>query len=56
MPVHVAEAPVPHGAEALEHRTVEDVRPDRVGRLEAEEDHQDGRQQRAAAHPGQSHE
>src|SRR5205823_5693105 len=39
---------------ALEDRTVEDVRPDRERRLEAEDDHEDRRQQRAPAHPGHS--
>jgi hypothetical protein len=52
--VDVAEPPVPDGAEALEDRAVEDVGPDRVGRLEAEEDHEDGSEQRAAAHAGQA--
>jgi hypothetical protein len=43
-------------AERLEDRTVEDVRADRERRLEAEEEHEDGRQQRAAAHSGEANE
>ena len=44
MRVHVAQTPVPDCAEALEDRAVEDVCPDRVRRLEAEDDYEDGRQ------------
>jgi len=51
--VHVAEPPVAHGAEALEDGAVQDVRADRVGRLEAEHDYEDGRQQCAPAHAGE---
>jgi hypothetical protein len=54
--VDCAEPTVPYGAERLEDGAVQDVRPDRIGRLEAEEDHEDGRQQSAAAHPGQTDE
>jgi len=50
--VHRAEPPVPDGAEGLEDRAVQDVGPDRVRRLEAEDDHEDRRHQRAAAHAG----
>src|SRR5580765_7027037 len=53
--VHGAELPVPHRAEALEDRAVENVGADRERRLEAEEDDQDRRQQRAAAHPRQAY-
>src|SRR6266545_611721 len=48
--VHGAEAPVANRAERLEDRAVEDVGADRVGRFEPEEDDQDRRHQRAAAH------
>jgi hypothetical protein len=48
-----AEPAVPHGAEGLEDGAVEDVGADRERRLEAEEEDQDGRHQRPAAHPGE---
>src|SRR5438105_4352971 len=51
-----AELPVPDRAEGLEDRAVEDVCPDGVGRLEAEEDDQDRRHQRPAAHSCQADE
>jgi hypothetical protein len=54
--VHRSESPVPNGPERLEHRSVEDVRADGVRRLEAEQNHEDGREQRSAAHPGQADE
>ena len=41
-----------HRAERLEDRSVHDVRADRDGRLEAEDEHEHRRHQRAAAHPG----
>ena len=44
---------MPHRAERLEDGAVEDVGADRVRRLEAEDDHEDRRHQRAAAHAGQ---
>ena len=50
--MHGAELPVPDRPDRLEDRTVEDVRPHRERRLEPEDDHQDRRHQRAAAHPG----
>ena len=50
-----AELPVADGAERLEDRPVHDVRPDRHGRLEAEDEHQHRRHQRAAAHSGHAH-
>src|SRR5690348_3415928 len=40
-------------AERLEDSAVEDVRADGVGRLEAEHDHEDRREQRPTAHAGQ---
>jgi hypothetical protein len=39
------------GTERLEDGTVHDVRPDRHGRLEAEDEHEQRCHQRAAAHP-----
>ena len=51
-----AELPVPDRAERLEDRAVEDVGADGVGRLEAEEDDQDRRHQRPAAHARQADE
>jgi hypothetical protein len=51
--VHGAEPPVADRAERLEDRAVQDVGADRVGRLEAEEDDEDRRHQRAAAHAGE---
>jgi len=56
MRMDVAEPAMPHGAERLEDRAVQDVRADRVRRLEAEDDHQDGRHQRPAAHSRQADE
>ena len=47
-----AEHPVPRRAERLEDRAVEDVRADRDLRVEVEEQDQDRRHQRAAAHSG----
>ena len=52
--VHRAETPVADRPERLEDRAVEDVGADRVGWLEAEEDDQDRRHQRAAADPCQA--
>jgi hypothetical protein len=49
-----AEPAMPDRAEALEDRAVEDVRAHGVRRLEAEEDHEDRRHQRAAAHAGEA--
>ena len=46
------ELPVAHGAEGLEDRSVDDVGADRDGRLEAEEEDEHRRHQRAAAHSG----
>src|SRR5438046_158780 len=46
----------PLGAERLEAGAVQDVRADRIGRLEAEHDHENRRHQRAAAHPGETDE
>src|SRR5439155_22233331 len=51
--VHRAEPTVPDRAERLEDRAVQDVGADRVRRLEAEDDDEDRRHQRAAAHPGE---
>ena len=51
--VHGAEPAVAHGAERLEDRTVDDVGADGVRRLETEENHEDRRHQRAAAHAGE---
>ena len=48
----VPELAVPGGAERLEDRAVEDVRADRDRRLEAEDEDQHRRHQRAAAHAG----
>jgi len=45
------EHPVPHRPERLEHRAVEDVRADGGLHVEAEEQDQDRRHQRPAAHP-----
>jgi hypothetical protein len=53
--VYVAQPAVSDGAEGLEDGAVEDVRADRVRRLEAEDDHKDGRHERAAAHPREAH-
>src|SRR5205085_3357021 len=53
MPVHRAEPAVANRAERLEDRPVDDVRADGVGRLEPEDDHEDRRHQRAAAHARQ---
>ena len=47
----VSELSMPDGAERLEDRAVEDVRADRDRRLEAEDEDQHRRHQRAAAHP-----
>src|ERR1051326_2762136 len=55
MPVHRLEPSVANGADRLEDRAVEDVGADRVGRLEAEDDDQDRRHQRAATDAGQAH-
>ena len=49
MAVHRAEPAVPERPERLEDRAVEDVGADGVTRLEAEDDDQDGRHQRAAS-------
>src|SRR5262249_44821172 len=54
--VHRAELAASHGAERLEDGAVEDVRSDGVRRLEAEHDHEDWREQRAAAHAGETDE
>ena len=54
--VHVAELAVTNRAERLEDRTVEDVRADRRLRIEAEEQDQHRRHQRAAAHAGHADE
>src|SRR5690242_4235212 len=54
MSVDRAEPPVPDRSERLEDRAVEDVGADRVGRLEAEDDDQDRRHQRAAADAGEA--
>jgi hypothetical protein len=48
--VHRAETAVPHGAEGLEDGAVQDVRTDGERRLEPEEQDQQRRQERAAAH------
>ena len=50
--VDVPELAMPDGAERLEDRAVEDVRADRDRRLEAEDEDQHRRHQRAAAHAG----
>jgi len=49
--VHRPEHAVAHRAERLEDGAVEDVRADGDFRVEAEEQDQDRRHQRAAAHP-----
>ena len=54
MAVHRAEPAMPHRAERLEDRAVEDVGADGVRRLEAEDDDQDRRHQRAAADAGEA--
>jgi len=51
--MHRSQTSVPEGAEGLEDGAVEDVRPDRVRRLEAEDDHENGRHQAATAHSGE---
>jgi hypothetical protein len=48
--MHGAEPPVPDSAEGLENGAVEDVRAHRERRLEAEQEDQQRRHQRAAAH------
>ena len=48
----VTEPAVLHRAERLEDRAVDDVGSDRDRRLEAEDEHEQWRHQRAAAHPG----
>src|SRR3981081_814278 len=45
---------MPDRAEGLEDRAMQDVGADRVRRLEAKDDDEDRRHQRAAAHAGQS--
>ena len=52
--VHGAEPAVADRAERLEDRAVQDVGADGVRRLEAEEDDEDRRHQRAAAHAGEA--
>ena len=52
--MHGAEAAMPDRPERLEDRAVEDVRPDRVRRLEAEDDDEDRRHERAAADAGKA--
>ena len=52
VPVNGAEHAVPHGAERLEHGAVQDVGADGDLRVEPEDEDQDRRHQRAAAHPG----
>src|SRR5579864_1250816 len=54
MRVHRAEAAMPNRAERLEDGAVHDVGADRVCRLEAEDDDEDRRHQRATAHPGET--
>jgi hypothetical protein len=54
--VHGAELAVPDRAERLEDRPVEDVGADRRLRVEAEQQDQDRRHQRPAAHAGHAHE
>jgi hypothetical protein len=56
MSVDVAKPAMAHCAKRLEDRAVEDVGPDRVRRFEAEHQHEDRRQQRAATHPRQADE
>ena len=48
----VPELTVPAGAERLDDRAVEDVGADRHRRLEAEDENQHRRHQRAATHAG----
>ena len=50
------ELPVPGGAERLEDSAVEDVGTDRHRRLEAEDEDQHRRHQRAATHAGHADE
>ena len=52
--VNRAETAMPDCAERFEDRTVDDVRADGSRRLEAEEDDEDRRHQRAATHAGQA--
>ena len=49
---HVPHPPVLHRADGLEDRAVGDVGADRGRRRDAEQEDEDRRHQRAAAHPG----
>jgi hypothetical protein len=51
--VNGAEHPVPDRADRLEDGAVEDVRADRDARVEPEDEDEQRRHERAAAHPGE---